>query len=324
MEYKQTQQAFKNAVKTVKNQMEPLVGYTQMALRTAIASLTGTNTMFEPPKPVEETGKVANAMNSKTVLAKGVSALVQMEYTSLSGNHKDREVVIRRVVKGRSGTFLDVFCLDIQEPRLVKIQSVSKIYDINTDEEHTDVVAYLRDFLGIEVPTRAKEETPEPIVQQEKVAPTPVSSFSVPAPAPKAMPKQTVPTDPLSGLKEAVALTRHELTAMVFMSAVDGERDTSEYDEIIKYVHTRCPHLSFSDELLVNYLNRLYPDEESFYQAFEVIIEKEGSVLSLFLETLIHLVYADGVIDENERNFLESIFAILSMEGYNIQYKLKM
>ncbi|MBQ4084333.1 MAG: TerB family tellurite resistance protein [Alphaproteobacteria bacterium] len=322
MEYKQTQQVLKNAVNTVKNQMGPVVGYTQMALRTAIASLTGTNAMFEAPKPVEEKGKVANAMNSKTVLAKGVSVLVQMEYTSLSGNHKDREVVIRRVVKGRSGTFLDVFCLDIGEPRLVKLQSVLKIYDTDTDEEYTDIVGYLRDRLGIEVPAK----TSEPSVSQNKntaVSPMP-ATFTAPASMPKVMPKPAQPVDVLAGLKEVIALTRHELTAMVFMSAVDGNRDNTEYDEIIKYVRARCPHLSFSDDMLVNYLNRLYPDEESFYQAFEVIIEKEGSVLSLFLESLIHLVYADGVIDENEKNFLESIFAILAVEGYDIQYKLKM
>lgn len=321
MEYKQTQQVLKNAVKTVKSQMEPLVGYTQMALKSAIASLTGTNALFETPKPVEEKGKVANAMNSKTVLAKGVSVLFEMEYTSLSGNQKDREVVLRRVVKGRSGTFLDVFCLDIGEPRLVKLQSVSKIYDTETGEEHTDIIGYLRDRLGIEVPARARE----PVTTSSKNAFPVLPTFN----APTSMPKNAAQSveeekDPLADLKEAIVLTRHELTALVFMSSVDGKRDNTEYEEIIKYVHARCPDLKFSDKLLVNYLNRLYPDEESFYQSFEVIIKKEGPVLSLFLESLIHLVYADGVIDPSEKNFLESIFSILAMEGYDIQYKLKM
>ena len=260
------------------------------ALKKAIADFTGTRILFQPPKSTVTNEKVTKALNSKTILANGISVRLRVVYTSLSGNFKDRDVILRRVVKGRNGTFLDVFCLDIQEPRLIKVQSLSAIYDLNTNQEYSNPVEYLEKELGIELSSKAE---------------APVSAE-------------------MEELKSAIALTRHELTAFVFMSAVDGERDVSEYKEILKYVHARCAHLNFRDDLLVNYLNRLYPDEESFYQACETILNKEGWILSLFLETMIRLIRADGRVDERERAFLESLFAILGMEGYKIEYQLKM
>ena len=265
------------------------IQHTQV-LKKAIADFTGTRILFQPPKTAITNEKITKALNSKTILANGISVRLRVAYTSMSGNFKDRDVVLRRVIKGRTGTFLDVFCLDIQEPRLIKVQSLSTIYDLNTNRAYSNPVEYLKKELGIEL--SLKDDAPL--------------------------------SEEMEELKSAITLTRQELTAFVFMSAVDGDRDTSEYKEILNYVHARCPHLNFRDDLMINYLNRLYPDEESFYQACEVILNKEGWILSLFLETMIRLILADGRVDEKEKAFLESLFAILGMEGYKIEYQLKM
>lgn len=264
------------------------------ALKTAIDRLTGTGDLFKPLAAPITNPKVIQGLQSKTEVASAISVKVRVAYTSLSDNAKDRDVILRRVIKGRSGTFLDVLVIELNEPRLIKLQNISSIYDYESGKTFSDPVMFLDNVLGVSVQSKPDDAA---------------------KPKPKSM---------LDGeLKSAIALSRHELTALVFVCAIDGDRDEREYKEIANYLHARTPHLSFRDLDLYAYLDKLYPDEGSFFQALEAILGKESWVIGLFLETMIHLIRSDGKVDPKEKEFLGTIFTVLGLEGYKVQYKLK-
>ena len=81
----------------------------------AIAHLTGENVQElekAHQQPVTNP-EVQKHLQSKNVLASGISVLAEVDYTSLSGNAQHRDVVIRRVMKSGKDIFIDAFCLGI-------------------------------------------------------------------------------------------------------------------------------------------------------------------------------------------------------------------
>lgn len=268
----------------------------------AIAHLTGENVQDlekAHQQPVANP-EVQKHLQSKNVLASGISVLAEVDYTSLSGNAQHRDIVIRRVMKSGQDIFIDAFCLGIKAPRLIKMASIQKIKDKKSGQEFTNPADFFENVLGVDV--------------NEKAAGAPrfdLNSIQTPLQASSASKGE---------LKTAIARTRNEITALMFIAGVDGNRDHVEFEQIAQYVHRRCPDLVFKDEDLYQYLNMLYPDQESFYQSMERILGNEGWVVKLFLEHMIHLISSDGKIDEKERIFLAEVMTILKNEGFVIKF----
>ena len=266
----------------------------------AIAHLTGENIQDlekAHQQPVANP-EVRKHLQSKNVLASGISVLAEVDYTSLSGNAQHRDVVIRRVMKSGKDIFIDAFCLGIKAPRLIKMASIQKIKDKKSGQEFTNPAEFFENVLGVDMAEKPQKGFDLNSIQ------TPLQASN----------------SSRGELKTAIARTRNEITALMFISGVDGNRDHIEFEQIAQYVHRRCPDLVFKDEDLYQYLNMLYPDQESFYQSMERILGNEGWVVKLFLEHMIHLISSDGKIDEKERIFLAEVMTILKNEGFVIKF----
>ncbi len=264
------------------------------SLLEAIAHLTGENlTLLEKNRsqPIKNP-EVRKHLQSKNILASGISILVEVDYTSLSGKSQLRDIIIRRVIKSGKDFFIDAFCLAIQAPRLIKIDSIKRIKNKKTNQEYMSPKAFFEEVLGIEF---NKDQTLNNI-------------------------HSSLQTAPQGELKTAINRSRSEITALMFISGIDGSREHAEFEQIAQYVHRRCPDLVFKDEDLYRYLNILYPDRESFYQSMESILRKDAWIIKLFLEHMIHLITSDGKIDTKERVFLAEIITILKNEGFIINF----
>ena len=249
------------------------------------------NGKAETPEKQALFEKSKKQVQSKNLIAGGISVNVLMKYTSLSGEEKERNVVIRRVFKCGRGYLVDVLCLDLNVPRLIKMQNISKIIDPRTNNSY-DYKTFFRDILGLNIDYHTATE------------------------------KTNTKSSLKDGeLKTAIDMTRHEITALLFMSGVDGDRDERELKKIVEYVHARCPNLTFDDEGLMRYLRMNYPDTQSFYFSLERIIGNEGWIVKKFLEKMMALVVADGRIDEKEKLFLADFLRVLEEEGFELKFR---
>jgi len=66
---------------------------------------------------------------------------------------------------------------------------------------------------------------------------------------------------------------------------------------------------------MMRYISRLFPDEQSFYEAVEVIVKYPHEDLQLFVETFLQLVLSDSVIHDNERELLAELLYLSRLQG---------
>lgn len=266
------------------------------------------NAANTPPAETKEKQEafshVQKQANPKNLLAGGISVKVKMNYLSLSGEPKDRPVVIRRVFKNGSHIFIDALCLDINAPRLIKLENIKQITDVASENVYVNVSQFFEQVLGIDL-------NELPLSQQKPAMPQNNKDMS----------RSSTLTGSGSEMKTAIERARYEITALLYISGIDGQRDERELQKVVEYVHKRCPDLSFTDEALMQYLKMNYPDTQSFYYALERILGKEGWVVKMFLEKLMELIVADGKTDEKEKLFLADFLSILQDEGFELNFK---
>ena len=194
---------------------------TSAQLISAIAHLTVEDiSKIQAPMVVKAEPEIQRHLQTKNVLADGLSVLIFLDYTSLTGNEQSRDVILRRVIKSGKEYFLDVFAMAIQSPRLVKLGSVKKITDKKTGQSYTDPLEFLCGELGIQ------GFEGKPICTDIPPPPSPATA-SLPTSSLKSV---------LSQGTVAVNRTRPEITVMTFIASVDGYRNPLEIAEIIKAV----------------------------------------------------------------------------------------
>ena len=239
--------------------------------------------------------EVAQHLKSQNVLATGISVAAEIEYNSLSGHHQDRHVIIRRVLKSNNEFFVDAFCQEIKAPRLIKLSSILKITD-KTGKVYENAFDFFENVLGIKLQK---------------------STETIPSSAPQ---YQLSSSMEKGEMKTAIDRTRNELTALLFVAAMDGHKDRVEYDKMAQYVHKRCPDLTFNNDDLIQYLTLINPDTQSFYLSLEKILGMDGWVVKMFLEALMTMIMSDGEVHEKEKLFLAELFRILEEEGFKIEF----
>ena len=70
------------------------------------------------PQMVQDTIKGTREKDS------GYALLANIIYRSISGNEKDRDFLIRRVIHSKNDMFIDGMAMDIRAPRLVKVSEI--------------------------------------------------------------------------------------------------------------------------------------------------------------------------------------------------------
>ena len=223
-------------------------------------------------------------LQPKNLLVGGVSSEVRLKYNSLSGELKERDVVIRRVFKNKTEILVDAFCIDINAPRIIKMRNILQLIDIQTKTLYTKPELFFDEVLGIDISEKKPLKETQAQVQTQ--------------------PSQYAFNSSLKNgeFKTALDMTRHEITALLFVAGLDGNKDIRELQKVVEYVHKRCPNLTFDDAQLLHYLQINYPDTQSFYFSLERILGKEGWVVKMFLEKLLELVVADGKKDDKEKD----------------------
>lgn len=212
-------------------------------------------------------------------VATALSVAVGIIYWDDENMLVDRVITIRRLFRRSGDILIDAFCHDLGAPRLVFFSRVVRLYDLRTMQAFDDPKTFLLNrIVGI---------------------------------------------SSLKGGKTASYITalseiRYDLAALAFVARADSEKSDVENQIIYKYVEERCAGIPFDTEEMKEYVSMLYPDEQSFYEAVDVIIKQPHNVLYPFVETFLQLILSDGVIHDNERELLAELLYILRLEGIEL------
>lgn len=231
------------------------------------------------PKSIATTLKKATEKNT------GVSVLVSMYYTSLSGNDKERDILIRRVVRNKNDWYIDGVAMDIRAPRLIKVSQIKKIIDVGSGRTYDNPYLFLQNKMGIEI--------------NNDILPDEPSDFS-----------------------KAIARTNHEITVLMYLVAIDGVRNKKERHSVLDYVKSRTSDLNYDEDELNEYLISVAPDEESFINALHKVLNKDKQTIEAFIKGMLQVITADNTIHERERAFLIRIINLLEHDGFEITLPL--
>lgn len=225
---------------------------------------------------------------SGNIIADAISVKAEIQYTSLSGKDKQREVIIRRLLRSGSHLFMDALCVEINEPRLIKVDQISRIEDKGTHRVYTDPLVFIEQRLKIRL--------------ESATQPTAAESLN-------------------DELMTAIHLARAEITALMFFARADRKLLPEEVDTVIDYVHHRCQHLTFQDKDLRSYLMGLTPDPASFNAAIHAIVKQDSWILQMFIESMMSLIAKDLTITPEESELAQQVIALAEKEGYEIEYE---
>ncbi len=229
------------------------------------------------PEPIQ---KIENESTEKQ---SGISLLVSMDYVSLSGHEKNRDVLIRRVIQSKKEIYLDVLVMNIRMPRLIKVSNIREIRDITSGHIYTNPCEFIQNRLGVDV----------------------------------GIPKQETLNNE-NGFKLVIERCSHEMVVLMYLTALDGHRDKREREKVLEYIQTRTSDLTYEQDELNEYLVSLAPDEVCFSSALSHVLNKGQKVVQPFLETVLEVIMANGKIDDKERAFLIRIMDLLEQDGYEI------
>lgn len=212
------------------------------------------------------------------VIATALSAAVGFIYWDEDGNRVDRIITIRRLFYRQGDILIDAFCHDIALPRLIAFSRGIKMYNLQTMKAYENP----RDFLLYHISGETNER------------------FGV------------------SGFTAALSVVRYELTALVFVAKSDFNRDEEENKLMLSYVSQRCPTIDFDEREMLDYLAMLVPDEQSFSEALGIVIKQPQEIVFLFVRTFLQMMLSDGILHENEREFLAELLYLLQTEGIEL------
>ncbi|MGN1063597.1 MAG: TerB family tellurite resistance protein [Alphaproteobacteria bacterium] len=234
-------------------------------------------------KPLPE--EVSDTLDKGNEHAAGYAVLAGISYKSISGNFKNRDFLIRRVVKTKTDMYIDGMAMDIRAPRLIKVSSVSQIRDVGSGRFYDNPYKFLQDRLGINV---SNDILPEP----------------------------------MNGFSQAIERLHNEITVLMYVVALDGIREKTERRTVADFVRSHTTDLKYSDQELDEYLISVAPDSQSAGVAFQHILAKDKESIQVFIEALIGVIMADGKVAEKERVFLAKVMSLLQSQGFQFNFGL--
>jgi len=247
---------------------------------------TDQTTSTPPPPPAPDF--VQNVVNNSKEAGTGISLLVSMTYQSLSGNMRSRDILIRRIIQAKGDYYIDGVAMDKYAPRLIKFSHIRGIRDVSSGKVYYNPYEFAQNRLGVKVTLPQVEE------------------------------KQPEPLSPPNDFTKVIERTGHEMTALMYLVAIDGQRDKTEREKVFEYVKSRTTDLKYDDRELSDYLISLAPDKECFEAALSKALTQDQTVVQGFVEAILDVIMADGKVDPRERDFLINILDLLEKEGYDI------
>ncbi len=251
-------------------------------IRDVIQVLSGQKpvSVTTPPPPA-----IHHTLTTAREAATGVSLLATMSYKSLSGNQKNRDILIRRVIHTKGDLYIDGLAMDIQAPRLIKASHITEIKDIGSGRIYTNPYEFIQQRLGVTVAGKTENSAAAEVPAQDDFA-------------------------------RVVERVGAEVTVLMYLVAIDNVRQKSERQKVIEYVQSRTGDLHYDVQELNEYLISLAPDEESFSLALAQALNREKPVVQALVETMVKIILSDNHVDERERSFLIRMMDLLESEGY--------
>ncbi|MGD9638696.1 MAG: hypothetical protein AB7U85_06515 [Alphaproteobacteria bacterium] len=256
--------------------------------------------MMPPPLPKFENEKQLQEPNNESEvknndfklskakpLARGISLLVGVFYLNEYNELEKKRITIRRLWQQNDEVLIDAFCHETQAPRIFLLSRIQKIVDLKNKRAFSNPEA----FIFSQIKTSEDDNSPKTASYTNTNSPT----------------------------AEVIRNLTDELTCLVFLAQTDNEFSPIEKKVITDYVIKRGESVELNPDEISDYINRIYPDEDSFYDALDDLLNKSEQVLTDFVETFIKLILSDGVIHDNEREFLSELLLVLKEEGIEIK-----
>ena len=220
-----------------------------------------------------------NASLPNGLLSTALSVAVGIIYYDETGGLVDRLITVRRIFGRNGDVLIDAFCHDIEAPRMILLSKAVRLYDIKTLFAYADPTSFLLHDIGGYAPDETFKD---------------------------------------NGFIKALSIVRYDLAALAYLAKADADKSDMENRLIFKYVKRRCASVFFDEQQMMGYISRLFPDEQSFYEAVDVIVKYPQEDLQLFVETFLQLVLSDSVIHDNERELLAELLYVLRRQGVEL------
>ncbi len=131
--------------------------------------------------------------------------------------------------------------------------------------------------------------------------------------------KKTADLSLSHNMGQVIATVKDEIIALVFLASVDGHYMDKQKVMIAEYILRRASGLDISKVEIMEYIDTVTPNLEDFYEAIDDLSEKSNVVLQLFIERFMQLIFADDIVDKNEKAILDEMIKTFKEDGFNIQ-----
>ncbi len=212
-------------------------------------------------------------------IATALSAAVGFVYWDEDGRQVDRIITVRRLIAKDGDILIDAYCPDINAPRMIPFSKGVKLYSLRTMAACDDP----RDFLlhriaGLPDDRRFDDD----------------------------------------GFAAVLSVVRYELAALAFAARADFDQSDVSKRLMLEYVSHRCPTIDFDEREMLDYISMLVPDEQSFFEAIEVVTGQPREIVYPFVRTFLKMLLSDGVLHENESELLAELLYLLEIRGMDL------
>ncbi len=111
----------------------------------------------------------------------------------------------------------------------------------------------------------------------------------------------------LTEARDPIKAVQPGLQILALLAHCDGDYDESEHRVIINYVNAACQGHGLDADTLSRRLRSLHPDEDNFYDACDALQEMPKSQIRLLIDAATDLIKADGIITDDEREWLDEL-----------------
>ncbi len=220
-----------------------------------------------------------NAGMPDGTIATALSVAVGFIYWDEDGQLVDRIITIRRLFARGGDILIDAFCHDVSAPRLIPFSKGVRLYQLRTMAACENP----REFLLYHVAGLNGDNQADS-----------------------------------AGFARVLSVVRYDLAALAFVAGSDFNKSGEENELMLSYVSQRCPTIDFDENEMLDYISMLVPDEQSFFEAIEIVAGQPQDIVFLFVHTFLQMMLSDGVLHENERELLAELLYLLQLKGIEL------
>ena len=209
-------------------------------------------------------------------------------YLIKSGKLYAEDVAIRDIWEKDDGVFFDIYVHRLKKSFVFDAVFIKEIIDLNSNVKYPNIQTFINDY---------NNSVNEDI---ENVCPNPIKTEN-----------------------SVLNRIRNDLVLLVFMADAWGRegkiKDKIIYDYIVNEVMAAK---NFSKQFIANYISKLQPESDDFYEALKTIKSKTPKQAERLLREIVKICRVDGQMHYKERMYLADIIYTLRENGLKIPENL--